>query len=414
MGFANRFGSISAISDTNTILVYGYDNSAHDSYSTTVAKYGGTVRHVAPSGGSDSGSGDSGSPWATLKYALETCDAGDTIFMRAGTHGTTSVTTADIASGDAVNRIQVSSYPGEWAIIDGTNGTSIGLRFDKNDYVDFESFEIKDCGNSGVNVAGMLAIDINHILFKNIYLHNCTKYGFSHYGTCDDTTYINCTSKDNVDVASGGGDGDGFHIGGEDCSLNTNTSYYRCVADGNSDDGYDAWSGENAWFEDCVALSNAKTTPSGDGDGFKMGGQSSTGGTGQHTYIRCISYSNKLRGFNDNGTNADGIFYNCIAYDNDYTGFDLNDEGTPVFVTTNCVSHDNVGGDDNGANLTITTCLGQGFGGTVIDADFESVDFADLQSGTFLKPADSTLIDQGTDVGLSYNGSAPDIGLEIV
>jgi hypothetical protein len=410
----NTFGILAAVSQVTAAfsIVYGHSTTAHNGYSTTTAKYGGTVRYVVASGGTDSGPGTIGSPWATIAFALQNANAGDTIYLRGGTYGTVDVNGS--ASGTAGNLIHLCSYPGEWAVIDGQNGTSIGIFFQNNDYVHFESFEIKDCGNSSNDVAGYLTIDTNHIIVENIYVHNCTKYAFNHHGTCDDNKYINCTAKDNVDVVASGGNADGFHIGGNDAKLNTNTSYYRCLADGNSDDGFDAWAGHNAYFEDCVAVRSGKTTPSGDGDGFKFGGMSTTGGTGQHTYVRCIAYFNKLHGFNDNGTIANADMKNCVSCYNSYVGYDIDDEATPVFTATNCISYANVSGDDNGANLTVTTCKGQGFGGTLVDADFVSVDFADLQSGTFMKPADSTLIDQGTDVGLPYSGSAPDIGVEIV
>ena len=416
MSLIHTFGILASVSEVIAAfsLVYGYNATEHDSYSTTVAAYGGTVRHVAPSGGTNSGSGGVDSPWASLDYALEYCNAGDTIYMRDGTHNPMSFSGSGQASGDAVNRIQVCSYPNEWAIIDGASGTDIGIHFNSNEYVNFESFEIKNCGNVSADRAGILMQNVNHLVLKNIYIHDCTKYAFSHYGTCDDITYINCTAKDNVDTLGSGGNADGFHVGGEDCSLNTNTYYYRCFADGNSDDGFDAWSGESVYYEDCISTGSGKTTPSGDGDGFKFGGQSTTGEIGQHTYVRCIAYDNKLHGFNDNGTQADCDLKNCTSCYNDYVGYDLDDEASRYFTTTNCISYENTSGDANGANLTITTCYGQGFGGTLNDGDFESVDFADLQNGTFMKPIDSVLVDQGTDVGLPYNGLGPDIGVEIV
>ena len=75
--------------------------------------------YIAPSG-SNSNPGTQAQPFATLQKAHDVAVAGDTIYLRGGTHLYPSMTTLtrDGASG---NHIKVFNYPGEVPVIDGIN-----------------------------------------------------------------------------------------------------------------------------------------------------------------------------------------------------------------------------------------------------------------------------------------------------
>ena len=71
-------------------------------------------------GGSDSNPGTEEQPWLTIQKAADTLQAGDTVYVKAGTYNET-VTPAN--SGSAGNYITYEAYEGESVIVDG--GTSI-------------------------------------------------------------------------------------------------------------------------------------------------------------------------------------------------------------------------------------------------------------------------------------------------
>lgn len=103
--------------------------------------------HVDPINGSDSNNGilvaDGGTgAWATINANLATLSAGDTMYLREGTH---SVTLLDMkfgySNGTLGNLIEVTSYPGEAPVID-CQGTNWIDRFDQKQYWKFSHLKI--------------------------------------------------------------------------------------------------------------------------------------------------------------------------------------------------------------------------------------------------------------------------------
>jgi hypothetical protein len=78
--------------------------------------------YVAPSG-NNGGSGTEGSPWKTIKYAVEKMQPGDTTYVRAGRYSDKVVFSR---SGTASAPIKLLNYPGEFPAIDGGEAGSIG------------------------------------------------------------------------------------------------------------------------------------------------------------------------------------------------------------------------------------------------------------------------------------------------
>ncbi|MGB2603372.1 MAG: right-handed parallel beta-helix repeat-containing protein [Candidatus Sulfotelmatobacter sp.] len=69
-------------------------------------------------GGSDSNSGSMGSPWLTIQHAANSVTAGATVYVYGGVYGEA---VNFPASGTASAPITFESYPGQNAVIDGTN-----------------------------------------------------------------------------------------------------------------------------------------------------------------------------------------------------------------------------------------------------------------------------------------------------
>ena len=124
------------------------------------------------------------------------------------------------------------------------------------------------------------------------------------------------------------------------------------------------------------------------------------------------------KGFDENNNLAGQTLYNCTAFGNKNGNFVFTNTVTSgAHVFSNCVSH-------NGkVNITSGTQKNNSWqnGLTVTDGDFQSVDPAEaldprgpdgsLPTISFMHlAADSDLINAGVDVGLPFNGSAPDLG----
>src|SRR5688572_23039603 len=72
--------------------------------------------YVAPSG-NDNNPGTLAAPFATIPKAISVVAAGDTIYLRGGTHAYSSTITIDKA-GTSSAPIRMHAYPGEQPVID--------------------------------------------------------------------------------------------------------------------------------------------------------------------------------------------------------------------------------------------------------------------------------------------------------
>jgi hypothetical protein len=157
----------------------------------------------------------------------------------------------------------------------------------------------------------------------------------------------------------------------------------------------------------------------GNGNGFKLGG---AGTLGRHTLKNCLAFDNHSKGFDHNGSLGGHTLYNCTGFRNakwNFSFYDTPTNGTNDF--RNDLSYLGLG--TKGTNIVPSSIMfsnsWQGF--TVTAADFISLDSAlamaprnadfSLPTNGFARlAAGSSLIDNGLEVGLPYNGSAPDLG----
>jgi hypothetical protein len=382
-------------------LHYGYDPAMGADDDPAAAPYGGTARYVDPASGSNTGAGSIDDPWADLNYAVEQASAGDTIYLRGGIHGYGVTITSSAATTD--HPIEIRSFPGEWAVFDGTgvlNGYSMIAVEDCSDLI-FQNFEILNYADPEPLFAnGVYAGGSTRLTFRNIYSHDCEGVGFE-LSSATDCLVEYCTAANNYDPKRDGDNADGFEA-------NAGGNVFRyCVADYNSDDGFDFWDSNGNRAEYCVSHNNGRGT-GGNGNGFKFG--SAIEGSGGHTFVGCIALNNRSHGFDSNATPVGSTQMNCAAYGNLGGNWQVSDSPQTI---TNCLSAESLDSENLG-DATITTSLGEVFGGTVTAEDFESVDFADLNNQTegqrFFYPVSTALIDQGTDAGLPFAGTAPDIG----
>jgi hypothetical protein len=313
---------------------------------------------------------------------------------------------------------------------------------------------------------------VNYSLFERFNVHHCGGWGIILYAGASmsgyqstNNTFYRCDSHHHADRYSVDSYGnpdpwegaDGFLInsynGQNPTYRSTNIYFTECRAWMNSDDGWDnRLCNATIFYDRCWAFwngfepgeteedSDSFVHPSGGGDGygFKLGSRYNTDLTGvERTVTRCISFENYSTGYQhahggDSGTGwveADSgvIVYNCTAYGNGSLGFNFGTIDINTDVLRNCLSYGTtsdydyvVAAADDTYNASNSSYWYQrNF--SCQAADFQSLDSTgvdgsrgsngELPELSFLRLAsDSDLIDAGIDVGLDYEGDAPDIG----
>jgi hypothetical protein len=314
------------------------------------------------------------------------------------------------------------------------------------DYWHIKGLEICHAGDNGIKVEG----SFNSIV-QCVFHHNGDggiQLGFGHQtvnpnGTlCSYNQIINCDSYRNFDFDSKGGDADGFA-----CKMhNGKGNVFRgCRSWENSDDGWDlfetdwpveitnCWTwhnGDRTLFDSIYqAKMGAKMSSfSGNGNGFKLGGNGSGGNSvGTHIIHNCVAFESNYgskKGFDQNNHKGGVIVHNCLSFNNGYNYmFEEDPNSGCVNEFKNNVSLTHTGAMEyEFSSATVQQNNSWNLAGIVANAaDFKSLDAAlakaprqdngDLPDNDFAKlVSGSDLIDKGVDVGLLFNGNAPDLG----
>jgi hypothetical protein len=106
-------GAAAAADDAAQVSASSAAEAASDAASPPVAS--GAVYYVSPSG-DDSSSGAMSQPWRTIQHAADELEAGETVYIRAGTYKEIVRPQND---GQAGKPITYAAYPGEQPVIDG-------------------------------------------------------------------------------------------------------------------------------------------------------------------------------------------------------------------------------------------------------------------------------------------------------
>ncbi|HEX7003909.1 MAG TPA: right-handed parallel beta-helix repeat-containing protein [Trueperaceae bacterium] len=427
--------------DALTVTVPGGDN--------TVVQ--GTIWYVSTEG-SDSNSGTSpDDAFRTLNKAGTMVEPGDVIQLRGGVYyeyndaddryglPQTSFTT----DGTAEKPIVIESFPGELAIIDGSRRPD-GSRFEFEDGPDrmqrpyllhlpvnhyiVRNLEFRNSVGSGLAVTASTDEDTgNHNLLSHLHLHHNHGNGLTASGLMRDDGDIYVTgnvaeyivSHNNGSTRNGGNSADGIKMSYARDGVISHSLLYK-----NSDDGMDFYGSTDMLVDRSLAWLNgyffrdgdsdpfsdefAYEAPTGNGMGFKMG-SSPSGRNSGNRISNSIAWENKRFGFTFNS--AGGVtFVNNTSWKNGSGGFAARCFGTTVlrnnlsFDESNTITADASGCSDgsmpdhrfNSWNLNIG------------DPEFVSTN---PESSGFLSLANgSPAVDEGVDVGLAFEGSAPDLG----
>lgn len=386
-----------------------------------VAELFGQTYYVATTG-SDSSDGSFDHPFRTIPKGISVATVpGTTIYVRGGTYAYSSTITIS-RSGNASSRYQLLAYPGERVFLDFSsmpiNSNNRGIRL-SGSYWYIKGFDIWKAGDNGMNVSG----SNNIIEFCSFSENNDT--GLQLGSGASNNQIINCDSYYNADPGQGNADGFSPKL-----DVGTGNYFYGCRSWQNSDDGWDGYIRPRpavvptTTLENCWSFMNGylKTglPSSGNGNGFKMGGSDSANLSHNMILRKCLSFQNRVKGFDQNNDRGSMTLLNCTAFSNG-TNYGMNGPiGTgSVMTLKNCIS-----AGTGAVNLLSTAVLATNswmppF--VVTNDDFISVDTTGMRGPRqadgslpdvpFMHlAAGNDLIDAGTDVGLPFNGPAPDLG----
>lgn len=388
--------------------------------------------YIAPNG-SSSNPGTFDKPFAKVIDFGNIANPGDTCYVRGGTYYREDLFINVTRSGTKENSIVLMNYPGEEPIIDGSQVVTEKrrglLRLYKTRWWYIKGLAFAN-GNSEWT-AGMALRDCENVTIEECKFYNNKFTGLHMDGVkAKNIRVINCDSYNNIDGDYQ--DADGFQVWAQ--NLDNSVVFIGCRAWNNADDGWDLYGAaqNSVVIKNCWSFRNGyKGThiPLGDGTGFKLGGSTQNAyvsTTGGHRVENCVAWSNKAIGFNENANEqAPDTLYNCIAFDNrGWAEFDFdagkNNAYNVVHVLRNCVAYANFNGvavegsdnQNNDWNISSITVTANDFlsnddtgadGPRQAEGSLPDIDFLKLKSS-------SALVDAGTDVGLPFNGSAPDLG----
>lgn len=372
--------------------------------------------YAAPNG-SASAAGTIDNP-TTLAGAVTKVSAGGTIYLRGGRYGLTSTISLS-KSGSGGSPINLRSYPldADRPVLDFTNEASgsRGLSL-SGSYWHLYGIDVYNAGDNCLNVSG----SDNTVEFMTF--SECEDSGLQLGGGAANNVILNCDSYFNADASQGNADGFAAKL-----DVGSGNKFVGCRAWNNSDDGWDGYlrgadnvstSHENCWAIDNGKLKNG-SNGTGDGNGFKTGGSDDKALRHNASYVRCISAGNVHDGFDHNSNRGSVTIRSCAAHNN---GNNINFSTTNIAASLTIKNTISLGANGT-LNATTTDVTNNSWqnGLSATNADFASVDITLLKSARksdgslpdidYLKLVPgSDLRNAGIDVGLPYNGSAPDVG----
>ena len=393
----------------------------------------GATYYIAPNG-NDTNAGTITSPWATLNKVWTVLKAGDTIYLRGGTYAFNSQQSLRGKSGTSGSLINVLAYPNETPILTKSSSypATFGIFF-SGDYFYWKGIEITGYTQpvGSVNSFGFKIENSSYNTFENLKVHG--NGGGMHLSI--NSTTLHCTGNlilnsdfyENQDPLTTGdpyGNADGLAIAWNQYPNDVNT-VKGCRFWWNSDDGFDMYMNDGMVnIDNCWSFYNgyipSTFSSGGDGMGIKFGTSTDqTRTTIKRKATNCISVKNRAHGYGTNDLYGEIQMLNCDAYLNNAIGIHLATNNLINFVT-NCLSYANTTNLGLSANTVATTNSWQN-GITVTNADFKSLDTSLLLAARnsdgslpvtdFLQlTSTSKLINCGTNVGIPYSGTAPDLG----
>jgi len=358
-----------------------------------------------------------------LVNALAAVNAGGTIYIREGNY-IFNTKISITKNGSAGNLISLLPHPDNTtrpllnfsSMAENSSNRAITL---SGSYWHIKGIDVFGAGDNGMFIGG------SNNLIEFCTFSECKDSGLQIGSGASSNTVLNCDSYYNADSTLENADGFACKL-----DAGTGNKFIGCRAWQNLDDGWDGYlrGADNLTtsYENCWAIKNGYlkngTIGAGDGNGFKTGGSDDKLLKHNAIYKNCIAAGNVFDGFDHNSNRGDVTLYNCSAYSN---GRNINFGSSNIansLTIKNTISILGVSGGDSYLATTTNITNNSWQNGLVANAaDFYSLDMALLTSPRnadgslpdidFMKLVPgSDLIDKGVDVGLAFNGPAPDLG----
>lgn len=305
------------------------------------------VIYVAPNvDPSYTGKGTKDNP-TDLNNAMEYAKEGQIIVLTEGTYKEflSTITVGRGNDGTAENPIILMADPeaATRPVLDfGGKGSGMTIA---GDYWILDGFDVTNSkdGSKGITISG------SNCIIQNVNTYNNGNSGINigRWKGQDlwnewpaNNLVLNCSSWDNADV--GYEDADGFA-----CKLTIaeGNVFDGCIAHNNADDGWDLFGKIETGSIGSVVIKNSLAygngylsdgTNAGNGNGFKMGGDSLAG---NHKLYNSFAFDNKAKGLDSNsGPNIE--LYNCTSFNNGGANVALytNDNANTAYVVNGLVS----------------------------------------------------------------------------
>ncbi len=439
---------------------YG-DQKSFTTGTIVIPEYAHNVYYVSTTGDDTTADGSQQKPFYNVQRAINLVQAGDTIYMQAGTYEYNQRLNANAVGQKNSGNIALFARGGRavldfssMAVADGNQGMRL-----TGSYWHIYGIDICGAGDNGLLIernkpsgGGYAEVkDSTHLGHDNL-IENCRFYrnrdtGLQMKNLAAYNKVVNCDSYFNADPDYG--DADGFAV---KISHGDGNYFYGCRAWNNSDDGWDGFIKTDGGFPDditttleqCWAFRNGfledGSLCNGNGNGFKMG---SDYGRNNMIMNRCMAFENHNKGFDQNHNTGSMILNNCTGYSSKDTSSKSRytyrmDE--PVasgheIRLTNCVAVSDGESDRNKSAYAPYSVVGTFVTSDMntLPSDYQSIstegtDGERAADGTLpevpfmhIAEGNTKLIDKGSivipysgesraSVGILYTGEAPDLG----
>ena len=373
--------------------------------------------YVSPTG-SDDAAGTKADP-QSITTAVARAIPGQKIYLMEGTYNLTNKLILERGiNGESENLITLMADPDAQTrpVLDfGLNSAGLIVAGDYWHLYGFDVTRSKN-GEKGIQVSG----NRNILELLETYRNGNTGIQIARYKGTDQrdewpqyNLILNCTSYLNADA--GYEDADGFAA---KLTIGEGNMFDGCIAHHNADDGWDLYAKiENgpigkviimdsvAYKNGYILDDNGTEINAGNGNGFKMGGESIPGG---HTLINSVAFANKAKGIDSNScpdiqayhsTSFDNESYNVAFYTNTAVNTDFAANGVLSYKKTNMVSENikPVGNQDESKLYSYTNYYlsGSSFvnseGDAVQDNWFVSLDTAAAINGGITRTHDGSV-----------------------
>lgn len=357
---------------------------------------------------------------AELLSAIDTAQPGDVIYLRGGTYAFFD-TIELLANGTESSPITLSKYPSDSQrpLLDfsamSESSSNRGMELRGNHWYIY-GIDAKKAGDNCLFISG----SDNIVEFSTF--SECADTGLQLGNGASNNLIKNVDSYFNADASLENADGFAAKL-----DVGSGNQFVGCRAWNNLDDGFDGYlrgtDNITTTYKNTWAIRNGydrfNNAVTGDGNGFKTGGSDDKTLRHNAIFINTIAAGNRVDGYDHNSNRGDVTIHSAIAHNNGRNiNFGSSNQANKLTIK-NTVSLGQ-SGSLNASTTDITHNSWQN-GVSATAADFISIDIDELlaprqadgslpEVNYFRLQSNSDLIDAGTDVGLPYNGSAPDIG----